>query len=170
MQRPFVPGISPSREMVVHTGNDRWCTQNSKVLREPVRTLDFNGLGVAEYLCEKPPFAATFAKEPEDIILRLIVIMRLFNYSRRRCDEAIFPMPVFCSSQPHRPNSATPANIVSTMRPAVVVVSAQVSSRDCNPAFFSEITSADTLSTYRRQSPRAPFAHFGTLIPNRTFA
>ena len=69
-----------------------------------------------------------------------------------------------------RSNSATPANIVSTMRPAVVVVSAQVSSRDCNPAFFSEITSADTLSTYRRQSPRAPFAHFGTLIPNRTFA
>ena len=31
-------------------------------------------------------------------------------------------------------------------------------------------SSADTLSTYRRPSPRAPFAHFGTLIPNRTFA
>jgi hypothetical protein len=37
---------------------------------EPIRILHFNGLGFAEFLCESPPFARTFAKESGDIILR----------------------------------------------------------------------------------------------------
>ena len=41
-----------------------------------------------------------------------------------------------------RSNSATPANMVRTIRPAGDVVSAQASSIDCNPASFSRVTSA----------------------------
>jgi hypothetical protein len=69
----------------------------------PVHIRHFNGLVFAKYLCESFFFARIFAKTAGDILLRQDARSRLLVAHSCHYAAAIRLMPVFCSTQPHRP-------------------------------------------------------------------